>query len=143
VLAPGFYASQDIRTPVKIAVVVLVLTQLLNLVFVPMFAHAGLALAIGLGALINAGWLLIGLLRRGSYAPEPGWLKLSLQVLAACAALGLFLGWVAQAVDWVALRSQPGLRLGLLAAVMAACAVIYLGLLAVLGLRPRALMGRR
>jgi putative peptidoglycan lipid II flippase len=45
-------------------------------------------------------------------------------------------------VDWVALRSQPGLRLGLLAAVMAACAVIYLGLLAVLGLRPRALMGR-
>jgi putative peptidoglycan lipid II flippase len=110
VLAPGFYASQDIRTPVKIAVVVLVLTQLLNLVFVPMFAHAGLALAIGLGALINAGWLLIGLLRRGSYAPEPGWLKLILQVLAA---------------------------------VMAACAVIYLGLLAVLGLRPRALMGRR
>jgi putative peptidoglycan lipid II flippase len=142
VLAPGFYASQDIRTPVKIAVVVLVLTQLLNLVFVPMFAHAGLALAIGLGALINAAWLLIGLLRRGTYVPQPGWLKLGLQVLAASAALALFLGWAAQAVDWVALRSQPGLRLGLLAAVMAACAVIYLGLLAVLGLRPRALMGR-
>jgi putative peptidoglycan lipid II flippase len=142
VLAPGFYASQDIRTPVKIAVVVLVLTQLLNLVFVPMFAHAGLALAIGLGALINAAWLLIGLLRRGTYVPQPGWLKLGLQVLVASAALALFLGWAAQAVDWVALRSQPSLRLGLLAAVMAACAVIYLGLLAVLGLRPRALMGR-
>ena len=51
VLAPGFYASQDIRTPVRIAVVVLVLTQLLNLVLVPVFAHAGLAMAIGLGLL--------------------------------------------------------------------------------------------
>jgi putative peptidoglycan lipid II flippase len=142
VLAPGFYANQDIRTPVKIAVVVLVLTQLLNLVLVPVFAHAGLAMAIGLGALINAAWLLIGLLRRGSYVPQPGWLKLGLQVLAASAALGLFLGWAAQAVDWVALRSQPGLRLGLLAAVLASCAVIYLGLLRLLGLRLRALMGR-
>jgi putative peptidoglycan lipid II flippase len=41
VLAPGYYASQDIRTPVKIAIVVLVITQLLNLVLVPWLAHAG------------------------------------------------------------------------------------------------------
>ena len=54
VLAPGFYASQNIKTPVKIAVVVLVITQLLNLALVPYFQHAGLALAIGIGALINA-----------------------------------------------------------------------------------------
>src|SRR5690606_29084830 len=52
VLAPGFYARQDIRTPVKIAIGVLVLTQLLNVVLVPHLAHAGLALAIGLGALV-------------------------------------------------------------------------------------------
>jgi putative peptidoglycan lipid II flippase len=56
VLAPGFYASQNIKTPVMIAIVVLVLTQLMNLVFVPMLAHAGLALSIGVGAMINAGW---------------------------------------------------------------------------------------
>ena len=67
VLAPGYYASQDIRTPVKIAVVVLVVTQLLNLWLVPRLAHAGLALSIGLGATLNALWLLLGLLRRGSY----------------------------------------------------------------------------
>ena len=58
----------------KIAVAVLVITQLLNLVLVPRMAHAGLALSIGLGALINAPWLLIGLLRRGSFRPGPGWL---------------------------------------------------------------------
>ena len=73
VLAPGFYASQDMRTPVRIAIVVLVLTQLLNIALVPLLQHAGLALSIGLGALINAGWLLVGLLRRGSYKPAPGW----------------------------------------------------------------------
>jgi putative peptidoglycan lipid II flippase len=66
VLAPGYYASQDIRTPVIIAVVVLLITQLLNLLFVPWLAHAGLALSIGVGALINAVWLLVGLLRRGT-----------------------------------------------------------------------------
>ncbi len=142
VLAPGFYANQDIRTPVKIAVVVLVLTQLLNLVLVPVFAHAGLALAIGLGALINALWLLIGLIRRGSYRPQPGWRRLGLQVLAACVALGLFLAWSAQAVDWLALRSQPALRIGLLAAVVAGCALLYFGLLRLLGLNIRALLGR-
>ena len=48
ILAPGFYARQDIRTPVRIAIVVLVLTQLMNLVFVPWLGHAGLALSIGL-----------------------------------------------------------------------------------------------
>jgi putative peptidoglycan lipid II flippase len=69
VLAPGYYASQDIRTPVKIAIVVLVITQLLNLVLVPWLKHTGLALSIGLAALVNASWLLIGLLRRGTYKP--------------------------------------------------------------------------
>ena len=75
VLAPGYYASQDIRTPVKIAVVVLVITQLFNLLLVPRMAHAGLALSIGLGALVNAAWLMGGLMRRGSYQPQPGWLR--------------------------------------------------------------------
>jgi putative peptidoglycan lipid II flippase len=42
-----------------------------------------LALSIGLGALINAVWLLIGLMRRGSYKPTPGWGVFALQVVAA------------------------------------------------------------
>ncbi len=31
ILAPGFYARQDIKTPVKMAVITLVFTQLMNL----------------------------------------------------------------------------------------------------------------
>jgi putative peptidoglycan lipid II flippase len=69
VLTPGYFANQNIKTPALIGVAVLLITQGLNFVFVPLLAHAGLALAIGVGALINALWLLIGLVRGGTYVP--------------------------------------------------------------------------
>ncbi|MDO9403393.1 MAG: murein biosynthesis integral membrane protein MurJ [Polaromonas sp.] len=142
VLAPGFYASQDIRTPVRIAVVVLVITQLLNLVLVPYFQHAGLALAIGIGALINASWLLIGLIRRGSYTPAAGWGRFALQVLAASALLAVFLLWTAGAVNWVGLKGAYLQRIGLMALVLGGAAVLYFGSLRISGLKVRRLMGR-
>jgi putative peptidoglycan lipid II flippase len=143
VLAPGFYAMQNIRTPVKIAVVVLVFTQAMNAVFVPLFGHAGLALSIGIGALVNAGWLLAGLLRRGIYRPAPGWLGFGLRVAAATILLGFGLGWAARAIDWVALQSNIGLRVALVAAALAAAAVVYFGALAILGLRPSHFVRRK
>jgi putative peptidoglycan lipid II flippase len=136
VLAPGFYAKQDIRTPVKIAVAVLVLTQLMNLVFVPRLGHAGLALSIGCAALVNALWLLIMLHRRGSWRPAPGWPLFAAKVGFACALMGAGLAWAAQAFDWVALGQREWLRAGTLAAVLGAAALLYFGSLLVLGLRP-------
>ncbi len=137
VLAPGYYARQDIRTPVRIAVVVLVVTQLLNLALVPRMAHAGLALSIGLGALVNAGWLLWGLLQRGSYQPQPGWVLFALQVAAASALLAVFLLWGAQHFDWIALRAHRAQRVGLLALMLCAAAAVYFAVLRVAGLRLR------
>ena len=142
VLAPGFYANQDIKTPVRIAVVVLVLTQLMNLVLVPYFQHAGLALAIGIGALINAGWLLLGLIRRGSYQPLAGWGRFGLQVALASALLGAFLGWAAQMISWTGMRSLYGQRIGLMALVLLVSGVLYFAALRVTGLRVRSLLGR-
>ncbi|MDN5506352.1 MAG: polysaccharide biosynthesis C-terminal domain-containing protein, partial [Comamonas sp.] len=142
VLAPGYYASQDIRTPVKIAIVVLVITQLLNVVLVPWLKHTGLALSIGLAALVNASWLLIGLLRRGTYKPGPGWLKFTLQVIAASALLAVLLLWGSQHFDWVGLRSNGLLRAALLAAMMAGAAVLYFGALRLSGLNLRQLLRR-
>ncbi len=142
VLAPGYYASQDIRTPVKIAIVVLVITQLLNLVLVPLLQHAGLALAIGLGALINALWLLGGLLRRGSYRPAPGWARFGLQVVAASALLAVFLMWMAGHFDWLALRANGWRRIGLLALALGASGIVYFGALWAAGLKLRQLMRR-
>ena len=142
VLAPGFYASQDVKTPVRIAIVVLVLTQLLNLAFVPYFQHAGLALAIGVGALVNALWLLIGLIKRGTYKPAAGWGAFALQVVGASALLAVFLLWSAGAVNWVALKTAYLQRIGLLAVVVCAGAAMYFIALRIGGLKVKQLLKR-
>ncbi|MES2413275.1 MAG: murein biosynthesis integral membrane protein MurJ [Pseudomonadota bacterium] len=142
VLAPGFYASQDIKTPVRIAVLVLALTQLLNVAFVPLFQHAGLALAIGTGALINALLLLVGLIRRGSYTPAPGWVRFVLQVVAASALLAVFLMWCAGSVNWIGLKGAALQRVGLLAAVLLGSAILYFSALWMSGLKVRQLLRR-
>ena len=140
ILAPGFYASHDIKTPVKIAIAVLIITQLLNIALVPLFAHAGLALAIGLGALINALWLLIGLIKRGNYLPLPGWGKFIAQVVFASALLGVLLWWSANNFDWTALKSDIFKRIMLLAGVLIASTAIYFIALMVSGLKIKALI---
>ncbi|MBX3604979.1 MAG: murein biosynthesis integral membrane protein MurJ [Piscinibacter sp.] len=137
ILAPGFYARQDIRTPVRIAIVVLALTQLMNLIFVPRLGHAGLALSIGLGALINAGWLFVGLRRAGLYAPAPGWLAFGLRVLLATAVMGAGLAWAAQAIDWLGLRAHPWQRVGLMAACLAGAVALYFTCLRATGMKLR------
>ena len=142
VLAPAFYARQDIRTPVKIAIGVLLATQALNVVLVPWLGHAGLALSIGLGALVNAGLLLGGLLRRGLYRPQPGWPGFALKVLLANLVLGAVLGWAGHAIDWTGMQPQWGQRAGAVAAVLAGVAVLYFAVLLLCGLRPRQFMRR-
>jgi putative peptidoglycan lipid II flippase len=137
VLAPGFYARQDIRTPVRIAIAVLVLTQLLNLVLVPWLAHSALTLSIGIGALINAAWLLRGLRRLSVYRPAPGWLALAWRLLVANIGMGLLLFWLARRVDWIALQSDLALRALAMAAALLAAAAVYFGVLAASGLRWR------
>jgi putative peptidoglycan lipid II flippase len=142
VLAPGYYASQDIRTPVRIAVVVLVLTQVFNVLLVPHLAHAGLALSIGLGALVNALWLLVGLLRRGSYKPQPGWWRFGLQVLLATSLLTALLWFAANYLPWVAMRQEAWLRIGWMMAILACSALLYFGALWAMGLRLKAFLKR-
>jgi len=142
VLAPGFYANQDTRTPVRIAVMVLVFTQVMNLLLVPYLAHAALTLSIALGALVNALSLLIGLRRQGQYQPLPGWGRLLLQVLLATGVLGAGLYGLAQHVDWVGMRSEPWQRIGLMALVLAGSFVVYFTTLRVIGVDLRALLRR-
>jgi putative peptidoglycan lipid II flippase len=118
VLAPGFYARQNIATPVRIAVLTLIATQAMNALFVLSLVqgglqartgigpHAGLALAIGLGACLNAGLLYRGLRRDGIYAPQSGWGIFALKVAVAVAAMALAL-WLAMGTEhwWLTARS--------------------------------------
>jgi len=142
VLAPGYYANQDIKTPVRIAVLVLVLTQLMNVAFVPLFKHAGLSLSIGIGALVNATWLLVGLVRKGSYRPEAGWGRFLLQVFAGSALLVIYLLWVTQAFDWIELRAESFKRIGLMLGLLCGAVVVYLGAVWAAGLNPRQFLRR-
>lgn len=137
ILAPGFYAKQDIRTPVRIALVVLVLTQAMNFIFVPMFQHAGLALSIGLGATLNALLLLILLRRRGVYRPSKGWFGFAARSVPAIAALCALLWFANGHIDWVGPSVHSGVRALNLTAVLLAAAVVYFGMLFACGFRPR------
>jgi putative peptidoglycan lipid II flippase len=137
ILAPGFYAKQDIKTPVKIAIGVLIATQLMNYLFVPFFAHAGLALSIGLGACVNAALLYRGLRRHRIYTPQPGWGAFLLRLLGALLLLAAVALWTGSHFDWIALRAHPLTRVGALLSVLAACGITYFGALMAMGFRFR------
>ena len=142
VLAPGYFATQNIRTPALIGIAVLVITQALNFVFVPLLGHAGLALSIGVGAMVNALWLLIGLVRNGTYVPLPGWGRFVLQVLAASALLAVFLMWANSSVHWLALKPEKLQRTGLLALFVSGGVAIYFVAVWAAGLNLRQLLRR-
>ncbi|CAM5790501.1 murein biosynthesis integral membrane protein MurJ [Castellaniella caeni] len=143
ILAPGFYAKQDIRTPVKIAIAVLVFTQLMNVVLVPWLAHAGLALSIGLGATANACSLVVLLRKRGLYQPQAGWTRFLLKLLPALAAVAAVLLWADQHLDWLALGQHPGQRALWLLGVLLATVLVYFSTLFLFGFRPRDFTRRR
>ena len=138
ILAPGYFAQLDTRTPVRIAIAVLVFTQLMNLVFVE-WLHigvGGLALSIGLGATLNACWLLVGLIRLGVYKPQPGWPAFGARVLIATLALGAGLAWADHAIDWLD-RSHPLLRALKMAGVLGGVGLLYVAVLAAVGIKVR------
>lgn len=135
ILAPAFYARKDIRTPVKVAAVSLVCVQVSNLVFVPFFAHAGLALSIGVGSCINALLLFCILRRRQIYRPLKGWLKWLTAVIVASAVMGALLIFMQQGVDWAQMQAQWGKRAILVFAYIGAAVAIYFTVLFISGVR--------
>ncbi|MCY1497706.1 putative lipid II flippase MurJ [compost metagenome] len=138
ILAPGFYAQQNIKTPVRIAIVSLLATQAMNALFVfgLDLAHVGLALSISLAACLNAGLLYWQLRSKRMYQPQPGWPKFLFKLLVAVAVMGGVLFGVMQLMPAWATGGMPE-RLLRLAALVIAGVLAYFGCLAVLGFRPR------
>ncbi len=138
ILAPGFYARQNIKTPVKIAIFTLVITQLMNVlfIFVLPLRHAGLALAIGLGACINAALLYYHLRKAHVYQPQPGWLAFLFKLLVALSVMGVALYFAMGDTNaWL----NFGLikRLLYISGLVVLGGVSYFATLTLLGFRPR------
>ena len=136
VLAPGFYARQNIRTPGKIALIALAATQAMNFAFIGWLQHAGLALAIGLGACLNAGLLYRKLRQFNIYSPQPGWVLFALKILLAIAAMSACL-WFAAGSNAVWLTATGFAKVLRLCGVVLLGAATYFAVLWLLGFRLR------
>jgi putative peptidoglycan lipid II flippase len=142
VLAPAYYARQEMRAPVRAALVAVAINAVLSLALMAPLGHVGLALATSVAAFANAALLLWGLLRDGSYHPTSGWRLLAGQTFAAALAMGLVLrlggGDLAR---WIAMGA--GQRVAQLLLWILAGAAVYVGVLLVTGVRPRQLLEQR
>lgn len=134
ILAPGFYARQNVVTPVKIGVLTLVATQAMNLAFIGTLRHAGLALAIGLGACLNAALLYRFLRRQQIFTPQPGWGPFALKLLVAVAVMAAALYFAMGPAAWW-LQSGWREKIPALAGLVVLGVAVYGGLLYALGFR--------
>ena len=138
VLAPGFYARQNIKTPVKIAIFTLIFTQGLNGIFLhfTQLQHAGLALAIGIGACLNAILLWHLLIKDGAYHPKPGWSLFLIKLTMAVSVMAGILHFVSNYIgNWLMLA--PWQRLSCLTGIVFIGMLSYFCTLALLGFRPK------
>jgi putative peptidoglycan lipid II flippase len=136
ILAPGFYARQNVVTPVKIGLLTLLATQAMNLIFIGPLKHAGLALAIGLGACLNAGLLYRALRKSHIYTPMPGWGIFSLKVCASVLLMAAVLYFaMGNAAWWLAAGWEK--KIPSVIGLVVVGGVVYLGGLFALGFRPR------
>jgi len=134
ILAPGFYARQNLKTPVRIAFFTVFVTQALALMLMWRLGHAGLTLATSVGATINALLLFWFLRRAGYYVPHAGWFMFVCKLVVALGALAGLLFWMAgPATFWL----EAGLwaKVGRLAGIILAAAFVYFASLYLLGFR--------
>ena len=142
VLAPGYFARQDTKTPVRFGIIAMSSNMVLNLILIFPLQHTGLALATSLSAFLNGALLYHGLRKGEHYRPRSGWLKLGVRVLLAGAVMAVLLLWLAGDQDsWSAMGGwDRALRLS---GIILAGAVAYLVSLVLLGLRPGALRSQQ
>ncbi|MFU8798092.1 MAG: murein biosynthesis integral membrane protein MurJ [Gammaproteobacteria bacterium] len=134
VLSAGFFARQDIRTPVKIGIYAVIVNMILNALLVFPLKHAGLALAASLSSWFNVGLLLFFLYRKKIYRFQTGWGLFLLRLILANTAIGMFLFWMAGDLQkWFDWSWQQ--RLSQVCFLGISAMVIYVGTLWISGFR--------
>ncbi|HHA18202.1 MAG TPA: murein biosynthesis integral membrane protein MurJ, partial [Methylophaga sp.] len=139
VLAPGYFARQDTKTPVKIGIIAMVTNMILNIILMIHYAHVGLALATSLSAILNAGLLYLGLRKLKVYQPDTGWGKFIIKLLLPNSGLLLLLFWLTpDSAAWIngTVWQRSGMLFGLIAGAMA----VYFTLLTIVGINIKSLL---
>ncbi len=134
ILAPGFYARQNMKTPVKIAFLTVLVTQLLALVLMFQIGHAGLTLATSVGACFNATLLYWAMRRQQASSPLPGWGRFLARVTAALLVLCGVMWWAA-GPDTFWISAGLWSKISRLGMVIGASALAYFGSLWLVGFR--------
>ncbi len=136
VLASGFYSQQDIKTPVRIAVISLLANMALNFALIWSLRHAGLALATALSSSLNAGLLFYGLWARKGFIIQKGWIAYLGRLFFASAVMAALLWWINPSVTtWLDWGWQQ--RVSHLFGLIGIAILSYVGCLWLTGLRLR------
>lgn len=136
IFSSAFYATQNIKTPVRISIFILISNVALNSILIHNFAHVGLAMATSLSSLLNATLLYRKWRQIHVFTLQPGWNLFVLRITAASIGMVLFLWFITPHVDaW--LEWSRMLRVVNLTLLIAGAGVIYAGVLLTLGVRPR------
>lgn len=139
VLASGFYAKQDLRTPVRIGVIAMLANIVFNCSLIIPLAHAGIALSTSLAAIVNSSCLFYFLRKHGLYQPREGWALFAIRLTIANLVLATWLWWGTDNINvWI---SHPALwRIGQLSYLLISAVIIYFVALWLTGIRPRHLL---
>ncbi len=134
VLAPGYYARQDTRTPVRIGIISMVSNMVFNLILVWPLGHVGLALAASISAFLNAYLLWRGLYKHGHHIFSNQWKRLLRIMIFATGALALCLYLFSQeGLVWTQMSSLHRVRDILLIVIVGVMVYFFTAVLA--GLR--------
>jgi putative peptidoglycan lipid II flippase len=135
-LSSAFYACRDIKTPVRISVVILISNVVLISILIFPLAHAGLALATSLSSILNAVILWSMLVKKGLYQMQAGWRLFLFRLGAASLALWVTVTMVVPELDkWV--NCSTRVRVSWLVPIIVLSVIVYFGVLFISGLRPR------
>ncbi|VEI47905.1 virulence factor-like MviN [Actinobacillus equuli] len=135
ILANGFYARQNTKTPVKIGIIATICNICFGVLAIP-FGYLGLAMASALSAAVNASLLYRGLAKEGAYRITGKTALFVLKVAISACLMGALVAYFSPSLEgWYAMTTW--VKVYWLAWLIVLAAIVYFSALFVLGIRKR------